>query len=328
MKNTFSKDLFDKYIKGNCTAEEKAIVEAWYLSELKNSTYTPSAERIELLKNEVWNNLDPDAAKESPRSIAPLVKWFSYAASFIVAILFVYLYQVRSPKTVVTQQHIAKANILSASKSENSMMKLSDGSIVILGKGSRLILSDAFNKSDSRDVQLIGKAFFDIKHNEAKPFIIHSGSIKTTVLGTSFDIDADPKKNKVTVNVIRGKVRVEDLDSHQLGVLTRNMQITYDDDANKAILRSIDAVKELSWNKREDLVFNDNSLADAKALLQERFGVKIIVNDEDLNNQKFTGSMGAEEELNHFLESICYLINAKYTINNKTKEVSIKPLNQ
>jgi transmembrane sensor len=40
------KDLIKRYLAGNCTAEEKALVESWHLSEFRQSQTSPSAATI------------------------------------------------------------------------------------------------------------------------------------------------------------------------------------------------------------------------------------------------------------------------------------------
>lgn len=55
-----------------------------------------------------------------------------------------------------------------------------------------------------------GEAYFEIAHREGEPFLVYSGSKKITVLGTKFSVRLD-KDKRVTVNVLEGRVRVEDL---------------------------------------------------------------------------------------------------------------------
>ena len=70
---------------------------------------------------------------------------------------------------------------------------LPDNSSVVLHAGSKLQYPVSFN-GNSREVTLWGEAYFDITSNLAKPFIIHTGKVKTTVLGTAFNIKSDGKQ--------------------------------------------------------------------------------------------------------------------------------------
>lgn len=329
MKNSFSKDLFERYTTGNCTEEEKAIVEGWYLNELKQTDSRPSDGQLLNAKEEIWNGIN-----RPKRSIVPLIKWASVAAAVLLAILFVYKLRTDVPAKVEKGQIIVKQSqntpeteVFIASALENKMIKLSDGSIVILEKGSKLSLFPTFNKKYNREVELEGKAFFDIVHNRMKPFIIYSGTVRTRVLGTAFDIAAVPGSGTVKVTVIRGVVEVKGSKSGWMTYLKKNMQAVFNAGDTIISRKAVDAAKELSWNKG-DLEFDDVSLADAKPRLEDQFGYKITVDDPGLRKATFTYSMRAKESPESFIKSICAFIGASYDIDHKNNTISIQPLNQ
>jgi transmembrane sensor len=328
MKNTFSKDLFERYTAGTCTEEEKAMLEAWYLNQLQQSEGRPSAEQLQAAKEDIWKGIQPK------RRSVPLIRWASVAAAVLVPVLFVYKLQSGKQEkeavkklTTVAAKKQTEGSVMYASKVGNSVMKLSDGTIVILAKGSKLTLFPTFNKKYNREVELEGKAFFDVAHNPGKPFTIYSGNVRTTVMGTAFDITAIPGSKTITVNVIRGMVEVRNTKSHWMTYLKKNMQIIsgeHDEVVNRGV---IDAAKELAWNKK-DLEFNDISLADAKPRLEEQFGYRILIKDAELGRQAFNYSMRPNESAESFIKSICDLFRASYTIDHKNNTISIQPLNQ
>lgn len=86
--------------------------------------------------------------------------------------------------------------------------------IISLADGSRIELNTesvvrAAVDEKSRDVWLdSGEAYFEVKHRDGEPFVVHAGSRTITVLGTKFSVRRD--KDRVTVNVIEGRVRVDD----------------------------------------------------------------------------------------------------------------------
>lgn len=86
--------------------------------------------------------------------------------------------------------------------------------IVALADGSRIELNTqsvvrAAVDEKSRDVWLdSGEAYFEVKHRDGEPFVVHAGSRTITVLGTKFSVRRD--NDRVTVNVIEGRVRVDD----------------------------------------------------------------------------------------------------------------------
>jgi ferric-dicitrate binding protein FerR (iron transport regulator) len=87
---------------------------------------------------------------------------------------------------------------------------LADGSTITLNKRSSLQYNQAYNNSN-RDIQLSGEAFFSVAGNNALPFIIRSGDVQVTVLGTSFNVKTAPGRTEIIVE--SGKVRVEKTDA-------------------------------------------------------------------------------------------------------------------
>lgn len=325
MNQTPPEHLFKKYALGECTEGEKAIIEAWYLFRLQEVGNRPTDQKIQSAKEEAWKAIMP------PVKRFPLYPWLA-VAGVAIAVLLAFLFQSESVSKAITQaeyqsnQVAQNATTLSASQVENSMMKLADGSTVILEKGSTLTLSADFNRTNSRKVALVGKAFFDIKHNPERPFVIQSGVVNTTVLGTAFDITSRAGSKSVKINVIRGLVKVEDTESHWTTVLPKNYQVEFNGEEPPRKLQ-IDAAKELSWNQA-DLEFNDISLADAQSRLEAQFGYKLNIGDAAMKDATFSYSMRRKEPMESFMKSICAFIGADYTIDHKNKIISIEPLNQ
>ena len=78
---------------------------------------------------------------------------------------------------------------------------LPDSSVVTLSPGSRL---EFWSGKPARRVWMSGKAYFDVRHEESRPFEIVSSNAFVRVLGTRFQVDQTD--SAVTVNVLSGKV--------------------------------------------------------------------------------------------------------------------------
>ena len=93
------------------------------------------------------------------------------------------------------------------------LLILPDKSRVWLNKNSVLSYDSSFNQLD-RQVTLLGEAFFEVRSDTTKPFIILANESKTSVLGTSFNLRAY-KKEDPTVTVVTGKVAFTDNEVEQ-----------------------------------------------------------------------------------------------------------------
>jgi transmembrane sensor len=92
---------------------------------------------------------------------------------------------------------------------EKLRLRLSDGSLVWLNSGSSLSFPQQFSsKSKTREVNVIGEAYFEISKNKQKPFIVHTPSVIVKVLGTHFNISSYANDSKSETTLMEGQVQV------------------------------------------------------------------------------------------------------------------------
>src|SRR5262249_789825 len=85
-------------------------------------------------------------------------------------------------------------------------IQLSDGSRVILGPDSRLTIRSDYG-AKTRAVELVGDAYFDVRHDADKPFSVRVGRALVEDIGTTFAVESDAG-DTTTVAVISGSVRL------------------------------------------------------------------------------------------------------------------------
>ena len=202
-----------------------------------------------------------------------------------------------------------------------SKITLSDGSVVTLKDGSRLNLKNNFS-GNTREVILDGEAFFDIARNPNKPFIIHTGRIRTTVLGTSFSIKAMSGDSTITVTVAEGKVKVED-GSKLLATLGANQQFIHgiEDYHSQEKTSGVEQEKipEVEIDLRtHELIFSNMSFGDITQELAGRYGVNIVVENETLKRQRTNALLDNRNSIDALLEFLCASQQATYTVEGKT----------
>jgi transmembrane sensor len=200
---------------------------------------------------------------------------------------------------------------------------LADGSMVILQKGSTVKVNSGFG-NQKREIVLTGEAYFDIKHDAKRPFIIHTGDVKTTVLGTAFNIKAWPNEKNVVVLVTRGKVKVEKQEK-TLALLTKNMQLKVQDQENKPVeIEEVAAEKIVTSWTREDLVFTNTSFDDITKVLNKRYGVNIKIKDEELSKSLIVTSFSGRENLSSILNILCSLHSGTHYTTINEQEITIE----
>lgn len=137
-------------------------------------------------------------------------KWFYIAASILgIAIALNWLVYNRLDKVgmVMSTKSSNKLIFIQNLDRGSKFVNLPDGSSVLLGTNSSISYSGGFSGT-SREVYFSGVGFFEISKNPEKPFYVHAHGIVTKVLGTSFQVNAQPDNNLVSIKVKTGRVAI------------------------------------------------------------------------------------------------------------------------
>ncbi len=139
---------------------------------------------------------------------------------------------------------------------------LLDGSSVSLNTGSDLAVD--FSSTERRIYLRRGQAFFEVKRNARRPFVVIAGDRRIKALGTSFDVRVDD--GRVQVLLLDGRVAVDRPNAPGGTVeLTPGERLTAAS-AAPARIQAADMERLTSWHSGR-LVFQDQSLADTVAEL-------------------------------------------------------------
>jgi len=327
-------ELFESYLQNNLSdAEQQQMMEIIqqgthddFLKEklhdmLKNDYVTEVMDKKQ--GDDILNYILSKPQSESKvlnlnpkkRSRKTVVK-FVFAAASIIALIAIgnsFLFKQKTPLPAPTiQQEVIAENAL-IDFSGKQLVHLPDGSTVLLNDNSSLKYDQTSFNGKTREVTLTGEAFFDIKHNDQKPFIVHTGKVQTKVLGTAFNINARNSSNNIEVTVSRGKVQVGDTEKIY-GVITPNQQIK----VNKTTLdyqqNTISAAIVTEW-KNNYLILDDINMAEAVSLISQKYKVSILLDNEKIKNCRITASFLNEEDLDHVLKVICSVIETEYRYN-------------
>ncbi len=119
------------------------------------------------------------------------------AASVIIACLL--LFHGSNPRPA--------SNTVSTKAGSKSKIQLPDGTQVWLNADSKIKYDQDFMGA-LREVQLTGEAYFDVVKDKSRPFVIHTGSIDVTVVGTSFNVRSYPGEKTTETALIQGAVEI------------------------------------------------------------------------------------------------------------------------
>jgi transmembrane sensor len=314
--------LIQKYNEGIATPEEIQTIELYYnlFSDEEDVTDKLSTQMVSEIEIRIHDRIK-ERIKETRVRVVPLYNhiWFRVAAILlIVSAIGVVLFNHNTQNTRLADHTKHYPGL-------NRYMVLIDGSKIVLHSGSKLQIANNFATSATREVTLIGEAYFDVKHDNKHPFIIHTGKVKTTVLGTAFNIKAYPGQKDVVVTVTRGRVKVED-ERGLLAVLKPNQQVVYNAMNQKADQKKVVAFETLSWAKT-DMIFDAMPFGDLADRLDERYGVHITFKNPDLALCPITGRFNGTESLSEVLEILSQARGTSFTTNKNEVVIDGKGCN-
>jgi ferric-dicitrate binding protein FerR (iron transport regulator) len=182
---------------------------------------------------------------------------------------------------------------------------------VLLNQDARLDYQKGLG-SGTREVTLHGEAYFAI-HRDPRPFIVHTGLIRTTVLGTAFNINALTDRN-IVITVTKGKVKVEN-GAGEYSILRRNEQLRLDSLHTRLQKIPVNAGEVLAW-KKPYLIFNDVTMKEAMDELSSRFHTSIVFTNPAAENCPVTASFTEGQSLEAIIKVLSKINNMDYAIDH------------
>ena len=210
----------------------------------------------------VWKAADRLAALRVPGRdrVAEKPSWFSHWKLLAAASLLLVLGSAGGMLYLRGQRPSMQVYATQVGKTQQ--VRLADGSRIELNTNSRVRTEVT---STVRTVTLdSGEVYFDIVHDETRPFVVYAGNRRITDLGTRFSVYRDGEDVRVIVQ--EGRVRVDVLDGPQtdtpMVVAGGHAVIAHGAQTLLVAKDSQDITNDLSWRDGK-LVFDQQPLAEA-----------------------------------------------------------------
>jgi len=241
LENISYKNLIIRHFADQTSPEEEKVLLDWLKEDTKNQKLYREIEVILKTSKNVLETYSPDTEKkweELNQAIAKVpdstriitmanTHWWKVAAGIILIVGLALFFRNQEapnkenePKLIASREVFAKDSVVS--------FYLPDSSKILLNLASKISFSDEF--LNNRTVNLSGEAFFEVKHDSLRPFIILTGNALIKVLGTSFNVRAYENENKSEVDVIEGTVEFHSKNqdgTDQTTVVTKGEKIEF-----------------------------------------------------------------------------------------------------
>ena len=184
------------------------------------------------------------------------------------------------------------ARTFATSVGARDSLHLPDGTRVVLAPGSRLDVADGFG-ARRREVRLHGEAFFEVVHDDARPFVVRAGEARVRDVGTAFTVRGDAARG-VEVVVTQGSVAVaHEAARDDEAVLHAGDLAVVATDHRVVVRRGGATPDDTSW-MRGRLVYHDAPIAEVRADLRRWYGLELRLTDSSLDARHLTATFEGE----------------------------------
>ena len=318
-----------RFVEGDCSPDEAAAIQAWIAADprrgellhelravwrLTGPTTRPwgvAGARIRLLHSRGRHA----AQRSAGFSARPGLSRGGIAAAIACLVAGTGVWLLR-PRAAPVREFATPAG-------QRLQLTLPDSSRVLLSVGTRLRVPRDFGLR-ARAVELDGEAYFVVRHDPRRPFVVRTRQGVTEDLGTSFDVRAYAQEDYVQVVVASGRVslRAGGADS---GLSLRSPDRGLIDARGVLTATSGVALGDyLAWT-RGTLVFHDAPLRDVVAQLGRWYDVDIEVGAAPWAGERLTISF-ATSSVDEALATLAQVLDAHWTRSGRM--VRLTPLHR
>lgn len=292
--------LIIKELSGDITPDEATALKAWMSLSPENARTAEDIRRswnsADHWQPQVNIDLDRDFEKITARINEPELTVVKRPNAFstrqllkVAASLALLLLAVWGMKSY----QIFKQDVIQVAvqQEDKRRIDLPDGSRVWLRKGAQIAYNANLSTSNTREIALIGEAFFEVAHNPEKPFRItlnNGGHVE--VLGTEFNVQAIPGQDEWSVLVQSGKVRFDPQPGQRGLILQKGQRGVFNLKTGKSVLLQPTTMNELAW-QRDGLSFVSTPLAAVIQDMEKYYGCKIRLDNQAVTNCPYTAPL-------------------------------------
>ncbi|MFY9150498.1 MAG: FecR family protein [Prolixibacteraceae bacterium] len=331
-----TKDLFKKYLQGECTEMEFEQLLIW----IKEDSLTDSGKGM---VQEVWEEFEPEAGPvelikynrildkihhqininiKSSQLTTPKVSakhrimsvMTRAAAILLLPVLTLLLYTNLSD----SNRYANNLNDLEVEAPAGSRMsiELGDGTKVWLNHGSKLKYPYRFS-GKTRKVFLTGEAYFVVAHNKEIPFIVGTSRLDVKATGTEFNVSAYPDDHVVETTLVEGKVILYKSSSNEIKAMSPGECLKFDTQKNVYAHESGSIEKYIAW-KDGLLVFKNDLTTDVAKKLAKWYNVDVEIINEKVKGLTWTATF-TDETLAQVLELMTLPTPANFKLMPREK---------
>lgn len=282
-------------------------------SEISTTSIDPS--ELKVLFYNIWVKIVRKKLREKTIVIS-----FKFAAVLVIGLVIGTLINKFDQSTIPEPVYYSTV----APIGSVSELILPDSTVIYLNAGSKIKYS-IDGKNGAREVFLDGEAWFDVKKNNEKHFIVHTSFYTINVTGTQFNVKAYESDNIIATTLEEGQIIIQSTESLGLAEdisIKPGEQAIFNKESKKLTIENVNTKLITSW-KDNKLVLVNMSLQELVILLERKYGVEIEIKNTELLNLHFDGTI-KNESIIELLDIIQYALPINYKIIGQKIEITNK----
>ena len=206
-------------------------------------------------------------------------------------------------------------NTIKVPAGQRANLTLPDGTNVWLNARSEMCYPAAFT-GNKREITLDGEAYFEVTHNDDKPFVVQTNKCNVEVLGTKFNVEAYSDSEDFCTSLMDGSVRVSDKGNPSESlVLAPNQQVSWINGHLQS--KPIADFDPFRW--KEGLIcFKSMHFKELMSRFEKCYGIHIIIENPKLADYICSGKFRISDGIDKALRILQK--DAKYTFERNKDE--------
>jgi ferric-dicitrate binding protein FerR (iron transport regulator) len=321
MNEQHNEQIMIRYLQGTCSPEEKSEFEAWLQESTENrkqfyeTRLLWHASNIEYFSREEPLNKalatfnDNILLSDKRRRKSVYLQIVRYAAIVTGALVITWMILLLSRHKPRTEALIT--SVVSHTDS-SQLVVLSDGTRVWLNSNSRITYPRQFT-TGNRTVIFEGEAYFDVTHDEAHPFIVHTATMDVKVLGTAFNVQAYPHEHQAEAVLVRGKIAIADSLGRQLAEVAPGQIARFDKTDRQVMIKNVNPDAYTGWRFGQ-ITLPEANLATITRKLAELYPVHFSIEPSITDTARYNFIFSKRKPVTEVMDMLRFIAPIHYQV--------------
>lgn len=286
-KATITRDLFERYRKGDTTPEENDIIESLEEEFIPRGEFEITDDLMQELDSETKDFVfrqtgvkieaaTPATNTAKKRILSPIFIGSIAGILLLLIGIFVFYQKYNQPASLTPVLATAPVSLQYVSETNVEHILLPDGSQISLNTGTTVTLREGSMSGATREIWLdVGEIFLDVKEDKAKPFIVHlREGLTVRVIGTSFTVQSYKELPFQEISVLSGKVKVETSEGENMELIP-DQKVKYLESGKRLSRENVNSALKSAW-RTGTIVLENASLDELCFRVWQFYGKKMV----------------------------------------------------